>query len=59
MKREYVKVEKKIKMRSVSGKIDSFPESEVEHRKFYGWKVVKEKSKKSKGKKSESEVKDV
>lgn len=31
-----------ITMRSVSGKVESFPESEVERRKFYGWKILSE-----------------
>lgn len=34
--------EKMIRMKSVSGKIESFPESEVARREFYGWKKVKE-----------------
>ena len=40
--------EKIIKMKSVSGKVAEFPESEVEHRKFYGWKIVVDKPKKKK-----------
>lgn len=37
-----METEKKVKMKSVSGKVDFFPESEVEHRKFYGWTIVPE-----------------
>jgi len=37
--------EKMIRMKSVSGKIESFSESEVARREFYGWKKVKKKPK--------------
>ena len=44
--------EKMIKMKSVSGKVVDVPESDVERRKFYGYKIVKPEKKKK------TEVKD-